>query len=89
MSKKVNDMIRELVQMVEKELGQPMPAGSAHRLEEALCRQYGGERLYLPKLPKLVAQVRLAAIGTGQANAELAGQMGVSVRQVRRYLRGR
>lgn len=89
MTVEVTEMIRELVQMVEKELGQTLPRDSAHRLEAALCKQYGGERLYVPKLPKLVSQVRLAALGTGLASAALAGELNLSVRQVRRIIRGR
>ena len=89
MSKEVNDMIRELVQMVEKELGTVLPKDSAHKLEAALCQAYGGERMYIPKLPKLVHQVRMASLGTGTASAALAAPMGLSVRQVRRIVRGR
>ena len=89
MTAEVSEMIRELVQMVEKELGQALPRDSAHRLEAALCRQYGGERMYIPKLPKLVTQVRVASLGTGMATAALAGELNLSVRQVRRIVRGR
>lgn len=89
MTAEVSEMIRELVQMVEKELGQALPRDSAHRLEAALCKQYGGERLYVPKLPKLVAQVRVASLGTGMATAAMAAELSLSVRQVRRIVRGR
>lgn len=82
-------MIRDLLQLVEKELGTSLPPGSARRLESALCQQYGGERVYVPKLPKLVNQVRLAALGTGLATGELARQMGVTTRRVRQIIRGR
>ena len=82
-------MIRELVQMVEKERGTTLPRDSAHRIEAALCQQYGGERYYVPKLPKLVAQVRIAAVGTGAPSTVLASETGLSVRQVRRIVRGR
>lgn len=85
----VSAMIRELVRMFEKELGTALPTDSAHRLEAALCRQYGGERLYVPKLPKLVHQVQMVALGTGMGTLKLAGQMGISVRQLRRVARGR
>lgn len=82
-------MIFELVRLVEQELGHPLPREAAHRLESALCQQFGGERVYVPKLPKLVAQVRLASLGTGMATEALAGQMSLSVRQVRRIVRGK
>jgi Mor family transcriptional regulator len=88
-------MIRDLVKLVEYELGTDLPSDACHRLEAALCRTYGGERMYVPKLPKLVHQVRIAAIGssmgtgTSGPSAALAGNMGLSVRQVRRIVRGR
>lgn len=82
-------MIRELVRMVEKELGVPLPADATHRLEAALCLQYGGASVYVPKLPKLVHQVRVAGLGTSLPSAVLAGEMGLSARHVRRVLRGK
>ena len=86
-------MIRDLVKMVEYELGTDLPTDACHRLEAALCRTYGGERMYVPRLPKLVHQVRMAAInpgtGSGCQTVALAGSMGLSVRQVRRIVRGR
>lgn len=85
----VSKMIRDLVQMVERELGAKLPTDSVHRVEAALCQQYGGERLYVPKLPKLVHQVRLADIGSGMHGAAVAAEMRLSVRQVRRIVRGR
>lgn len=89
MTKKVDDMIRELVSMFEKELGTQLPTDSAQRVKAALSEAYGGERMYVAKLPKLVHQVRVASLGTGMASATMAGEMGISVRQVRRVMRGR
>lgn len=85
-------MIRELVQLMEKELGElgvSVPAEGVRRIEAAICQQYGGERHYFQKLPKLVNQVRIAAIGTGMAGTALAGEVNLSVRQVRRIVRGK
>lgn len=82
-------MIRELVQMVEKELGISLPADAPHRLESALCRQYGGTTLYVPKLPKLVLQVRIGALGTALPTTVLAEHLGVSPRRIRQVLRGK
>ncbi len=83
-------MIRELVRMVEKELGFALPSDATHRLEAALCQQYGGERVYVPKLPKLVHQVRIASLGTATTSmAVLATELGMTSRQVRRIVRGR
>lgn len=82
-------MIYELMHLLEKEIGQKLPMESAHRLEAALCQQFGGERVYVPKLPKLVARVRLQAMGTGLATTALAQELNLSTRQVRRITRGR
>jgi len=71
-------MIRELVQMFERELGTAAPTDMAYRLEKALCDKYGGERLYVPKLPKLVNQVKLSELGTGIGPGEAAKQLGIS-----------
>lgn len=89
MTKKVDAMIRELLNLVEGELGTSLAPDAAQRIKAGLCQAYGGERMYVEKLPKLVHQVRLSSIGTGQATATLAGQMGLSVRHVRRVVRGR
>jgi len=83
-------MIRDLVRMVEQELGVVLPADAPRRLEAALCQKYGGERLYVPKLPKLVHQVRLAGLGTATTSmAVLATELGMTVRGVRKIVRGR
>lgn len=81
-------MILELVRLVEQELGTALPNGCAHRIEAALCQQFGGERVYVQKLPKLVHQVRLASLGTGTAAGALGQAIGRSPSQVRRILRG-
>jgi len=85
----VNKMIYELVRLMEKELGSALPIETAHRLEAALSEQFGGERVYVPKLPKLVSRVKIAAIGTGLASAALAQELGITVRQVRRIQTGK
>ena len=83
-------MIRYLMKILEAELGQPLPADLKHRAEAQLCQQYGGERFYVPKLPKLVHQVRLTQISTSTAaTAQDAARLGLSVRHVRRIQRGR
>jgi Mor family transcriptional regulator len=87
MAKEISEMIYELVRLVEQELGTKLHPESAFRLESALCKQFGGESVYVPKLPKLVKQVRLAAIGTGIATAELAREMGISRQHVWRIMR--
>lgn len=83
-------MIHDLMKILERELGHPLPDGSAHRVEAELCQQYGGERVYVPKQPKLVHQVRLTHISTSTvAKAEDAAKMNLSLRHLRRIQRGR
>jgi hypothetical protein len=89
MSKEVSNMIRDLLQMVEKELDVKLPAASAHRVESALCLQYGGERVYVPKMPKRVNQVRLVELGTASSILDRALTLGVTTRRVRQLLKGR
>jgi DNA-binding CsgD family transcriptional regulator len=84
-------MIRELVRMVEQELGTAMSAESRIRVETAMCRQYGGEQHYLPKQPKQQTVLRIVALGTGIPAVEAARQIGVTpqyVRKIRRIMRG-
>lgn len=83
-------MIRDLMKILEREIGHPLPDATHHKVEAELCQQYGGERLYVPKLPKLVHQVRLTHISTSTAAThEDAVRLGLSVRQVRRIRRGK
>lgn len=82
-------MINDLLKMVEKELGTPLPDGCAQRLHSGLCQAYGGERVYVPKLPKLVHQVRLVELGTAVSIKERAVKMEITTRRVRQLLRGR
>ncbi len=89
MTDKVDAMIRELLQLVEKELNVTLPNNSAPRIKAALCEAYGGERLYVEKLPKLVKQVRITALGTGMTSAAMAGHLGLTTRGRRKVIRGR
>lgn len=41
-------MIRELVRLVETELGLTLPGDIKRRIEAGLCRQFGGRRVYVP-----------------------------------------
>ncbi len=90
MPKEVSQMIKDLMKILEAELGHSLPQDLQHRAEAQLCQQYGGERVYVPKLPKLVHQVRLTQISTSTAaTAHDAARLGLSVRHVRRIQRGR
>jgi Mor family transcriptional regulator len=82
------DIINDIISLTESKLGTAMAREQRRQVIEAVAHHYGGERHYLPKLPKLVAQVRVEAIGTGVPQAEIAGAIGLSVRQIRRITRG-
>ena len=58
-------------------------AGSAARV--ATLQTYGGERVYLPKLPKLQSAARVAKAAREGARtcAEIAGATGLSIRTVK------
>jgi hypothetical protein len=79
-------MIRDLVQLAEREFGTRADAGAVQRMMAALSHQYGGERVYIEKLPKLVAQVRIASIGTGVGCNLLAKETGLTVRRIRQIV---
>lgn len=57
----------------------------------AVHQTYGGERVYVPKLPKLqgAARVQQASRDQQRRQVEIALTTGLSVRQVRRLQRGR
>jgi hypothetical protein len=86
---KVETMLRDLVQLAEREFGTSADTGAVHRMMIALSQQYGGERVYIEKLPKLVATVRIASIGTGNATSVLASETGLTQRRIRQIVRGR
>ena len=89
MPKEVSQMIHDLMKILERELGQPLPDGTQHRVEAQLCQQYGGERVYVPKLPKLVRSVELARHGTGLKSGELSTRARIPLRTVQRLRSGR
>jgi hypothetical protein len=90
MPKEVSQMIKDLMKILEAELGHSLPQDLQHRAEAQLCQQYGGERVYVPKLPKLVKRVQFASLSTGtSACPEVAAKMGITVRGLRKSLRGR
>lgn len=89
MGKKVEQMLRDLIQLAEQEFGTSAAPDAVHRMMAQLSQRYGGERVYVEKLPKLISNVRIAAMGTGLPGTALANELHLSVRQVRRIVRGR
>jgi Mor family transcriptional regulator len=82
------DIINEVISLTESKLGTAMGRDQRRQVLESVAQSYGGERHYLPKMPKLVAQVRVEAIGTSMGQTDVAKAVGMSVRQVRRIVRG-
>lgn len=72
-------MINDLLELVQRELGQPLPGTSRILIQATLAERYGGTRIYVPMLPK--AKVSAAIV---QGRTPLVGE-----RQVRRVQRGR
>lgn len=83
------DIINEVISLTEGKLGTRLAGAQRREVIVSVAHSYGGERHYLPKLPKLQAQVRVEAIGTGASAAEVASALGISARWVRKITRGR
>jgi hypothetical protein len=84
-------MSLEIIRMVATAMGTSLDKTTETRIYADVCQAFGGERLYWPKLPKLQHQVRLSSVGTANptASGAMALEIGRSVRQVRRIVRGR
>lgn len=72
-------MIADLLELVQKELGHPLPGTSRTIIAATLGERYGGQRIYVPALPKAQQGARLL----------IGGTVSVGPRQVRRIVRGR
>jgi hypothetical protein len=73
------DMIADLLELVQKELGHPLPGTSRTMIAAALGERYGGQRIYVPAYPKAQQGARLL----------IGATVSVGPRQVRRIVRGR
>lgn len=78
-------MIRDILKIIETELGQQMQPDAVRRIEARICASYSGERI--PAMPKVVTIQRVIDLGTGLPNSELARRIGCSVRTVQRTKR--
>lgn len=79
----IHDMIRAL-----RDAGVDVPDGVATNVKVKLQSLYGGERVYVPSLPKARRAVQLAKLEK-RTQVEMALATGLSVRQVRRIQRGK
>jgi hypothetical protein len=93
----VMDVIRDLIKFIREESGIELNKDIASRVEARACSTYGGERLYLPKSPKLQTQQgiseRQRAVQKAKASMsrtrDIAAAAGISQRQARRILNGK
>ena len=84
-------MIHEIIAMLRRQ-GVTMPDQVVRDVSAEFHHLHGGERTYIPKLPKLVGQMRLQALGTATATmsqAQISLATGLQVRQIRRLKNGR
>jgi hypothetical protein len=84
--KEVVAMIGFILEELRRQPGVVIPDAAGTAAMVRTCETYGGERLYVPKLPKLQTAVRVAGVarhGTG-TQQDLADAAGVSVETVRR-----
>ena len=89
MTERLPNMIFDLIRIIESEIGHPLPGTSAARVQAAFCATYGGERVYVPHLPKRQNAVKLLGIGSHIAPAEAARRLGVTQRYVRKLSSGK
>ncbi|HAF43423.1 MAG TPA: hypothetical protein DCK83_00375 [Gallionellaceae bacterium] len=79
----INDLIRAM-----REAGVAVPDGVAMEVETKMRQAYGGERLYIARLPKQNRAVQLAKLER-HTQVEMALATGLTVRQVRRIRNGK
>ena len=79
----IHDMIRAL-----RDAGIDVPDAAATDVKLKLQSLYGGERVYVPSLPKARRAVQLAKLEK-RTQVEMALATGLSVRQVRRIRNGK
>lgn len=72
--------------------GVEIPEQARLDVKASVCETYGGERVYVPKLPKMQASMlvtRAVRAAENVKQAQVAIATGLSVRTVRRVQRGR
>jgi hypothetical protein len=79
----INDLIRAM-----REAGVNVPNDVALTVETRMRQTYGGERLYIARLPKQNRAVQLAKLER-HTQVEMALATGLTVRGVRKILRGK
>lgn len=80
-------MITDLIKLM-KEAGIAVPQDVAQTVEVKLREVYGGQRIYVTSLPKQKRAVQLAKLNK-LTQIEMARATGLTVRGVRKILRGK
>ena len=80
----------DILACVETALGTSLQPEQRRVAVERLAANLGGERHYLPSLPKLQRQRKIAAFAAGSATlVEIASASGVPIRTVQRLRNGK
>ena len=83
-------MINELVKRIAAGLSNgDTPQQAALDAELQVRAEYGGERIYIPSLPKQRRSVQLKSLTQCRTQIQKASALGITVRGVRKILRGR
>lgn len=85
--KKLGEIINELLAAI-RAAGVAVPDNVAREVEVHARREFGGERIYIPSLPKQARAVQIAKLNK-MDDLQVAQRTGLSIRQVRRIKRGR
>lgn len=84
-------MIHEIVAMLRRH-GADLPDPLVRQVSAEFHHLHGGERAYIPKLPKLTGQMRISALGTAtttMTQRDISAATGIPVRTIRRLKTGR
>lgn len=80
----------DIISSLEKALGTALEPDQRRRAVEVMAADLGGERHYLPHLPKLHRQRIIATFGsTSMTVAQIAGETGIPVRTIKRLRNGK
>lgn len=83
-------MINDLMQFIRDEAGIELAPEVSRRVLARASQAYGGERVYVAKLPKLDRQERIQAAKAAKREVrEVAKVAGISERHARRILHGK
>lgn len=85
----VTEILNACLRALEAAAAHGLTGQEARRAAEVdIRRQFGGERIYIPSLPKQARAVQLARLEL-KSTRDLAAASGLPVRTVRRITRGR